>query len=92
MGQIPRVLSKDVQYISIQSMNAPFTASHRRIRVYTGQFEKRAEKTGSNDGSIEEVLVHEGVHVSLDNPSANQVNQGQTSYRALVANEENYGS
>lgn len=76
MGQIPRVLSKDVQYISIQSMNAPFTASPRarRIRVYTGQFLERAEH-----GSIEEALVHEGVHVSLDYLSVNQVNQGRTS-------------
>ena len=61
IGQLPKCLRKDVDEIWIHQGVEPFGGGNQSILIHTG---KTVEY--ENDGILEETLVHEACHTSLD--------------------------
>lgn len=61
VGQMPLVLLRDLDTITIHKGKKPFGGGNRDILVHTGDGEKLMR-----DGFLEEVIFHEGCHTSLD--------------------------
>ena len=61
IGQLPAVLRKDIQTSWIHKGVNPFGGGNNNILIHTGQT-KEYEK----DGILEETLIHEASHTSLD--------------------------
>ncbi len=61
IGQLPTVLRKDVNEIWIHKGDELFGGGNNSILIHTGQ-----SKDYEKDGVIEETLVHEASHTSLD--------------------------
>lgn len=62
VGQLPRVLRRDVDALWIHRGNQPFGGGNRSILIHTGTL---AADYIAN-GWLEEILMHEAVHTSLD--------------------------
>jgi len=65
IGQLPNILRKDIHEIWIHKGIEPFGGGNNSILIHTGQ-----SSIYENDGIIEETLVHEASHTSLDIPHA----------------------
>ncbi len=65
LGQLPTVLRKDAKTVWIHKGIEPFGGGNNNFLIHTGQADLYI-----NDGILEETLVHEGAHTSLDNPHA----------------------
>jgi hypothetical protein len=61
VGRLPRALRKDVQTMWIHRGNQPFGGGNNNILIHTGQAAAYIA-----DGILEETLVHEASHTSLD--------------------------
>jgi hypothetical protein len=61
IGQLPTVLRKDVDEIWIHQGVEPFGGGNNSILIHTGQ-----SINYENDGILEETLIHEACHTSLD--------------------------
>lgn len=61
VGQLPRALRTDLQTLWIHQGIEPFGGGNQNLLIHTGQGELYAA-----DGILEETLVHEAVHTSLD--------------------------
>jgi len=61
IGQLPHCLREDVDEIWIHKGVEPFGGGNKSILIHTGQ-----SINYENDGIIEETLVHEACHTSLD--------------------------
>ncbi len=61
VGQLPHVLRVDVDQLWIHRGNELFGGGNRSILIHTGQ-----AALYQADGFLEEALVHEGAHTSLD--------------------------
>jgi Secretion system C-terminal sorting domain len=61
IGQLPACLRQDVNEIWIHKGTQPFGGGNNSILIHTGQ-----STLYENDGIIEETLVHEASHTSLD--------------------------
>lgn len=61
IGQLPVALRRDVDEIWIHQGVEPFGGGNRSILIHTGQ-----TTLYENDGILEETLVHEASHTSLD--------------------------
>lgn len=61
IGQLPHILREDVDEIWIHKGVEPFGGGNNSILIHTGQ-----SINYENDGIIEETLVHEACHTSLD--------------------------
>lgn len=61
IGQLPKVLREDVNEIWIHEGVEPFGGGNNSILIHTGQ-----TINYENDGILEETLVHEACHTSLD--------------------------
>lgn len=61
IGKLPVVLRKNVETVSIHKGTEPFGGGNRDLLIHTGQ-----AKNYEEDGFLEEVLVHEASHTSLD--------------------------
>lgn len=68
LGQLPSVLRKDAQTVWIHKGVQPFGGGNNNFLIHTGQ-----TALYERDGILEETLVHEGSHTSLDNPHANSM-------------------
>ena len=66
IGQMPYVLLRDLDTITIHKGKKPFGGGNRDILVHTGDGEKLMR-----DGFLEEVVFHEGCHTSLDHDTYN---------------------
>ena len=65
IGQLPTALRKDVETVWIHKGVNPFGGGNNNILIHTGQSDLYVR-----DGILEETLVHEASHTSLDNPHA----------------------
>ncbi len=65
IGQLPTSLRKDVDTVWIHRGVMPFGGGNRNLLIHTGQ---AAEYLSS--GILEETLIHEASHTSLDEPHA----------------------
>lgn len=65
LGQLPTVLRKDAQTVWIHKGVNPFGGGNNNFLIHTGQADLYIR-----DGILEETLIHEGSHTSLDNPHA----------------------
>ncbi|MFK7981989.1 MAG: T9SS type A sorting domain-containing protein [Saprospiraceae bacterium] len=65
IGQLPTVLRKDAETVWIHKGVNPFGGGNRNILIHTGQAALYVE-----DGILEETLIHEASHTSLDDPHA----------------------
>jgi hypothetical protein len=65
IGRLPTVLRKDVKTVWIHKGTQPFGGGNNNILIHTGQSEHYQK-----DGILEETLVHETSHTSLDAPHA----------------------
>ena len=66
IGRLPKVLRKDIKTVWIHKGTQPFGGGNNNILIHTGQsalYEK--------DGILEETLIHESSHTSLDRDHAN---------------------
>ena len=61
IGRLPTVLLKDVATVSIHKGVKPFGGGNNNILIHTGQADLYADS-----GILEETLVHEASHTSLD--------------------------
>jgi hypothetical protein len=61
VGQLPKALQEKVETVSIHRGTKPFGGGNRNLLIHTGQAEKYEA-----DGILEEALVHEACHTSLD--------------------------
>lgn len=61
IGQLPTVLRADVETVWIHKGTQPFGGGNNNILIHTGQSDLYM-----NDGILEETLVHEASHTSLD--------------------------
>jgi hypothetical protein len=66
IGRLPKCLRKDVETGWIHLGNNPFGGGNENLLIHTGQAEQY-----SADGILEETLVHEAAHTSLDAAHAN---------------------
>lgn len=65
IGQLPTALRKDAETVWIHKGVNPFGGGNRNILIHTGQADLYVA-----DGILEETLVHEASHTSLDDPHA----------------------
>ena len=65
IGQIPVALRKDVDAVWIHRGDEPFGGGNRALTVHTDRGEQYRQR-----GILPEILVHEGVHASLDSAHA----------------------
>lgn len=65
IGRLPSVLRKDVKHVSIHKGNKPFGGGNHGLLIHTGKGEQYIE-----DGILEETLVHEASHTSMDREHA----------------------
>lgn len=65
IGQLPTILRKDAETVWIHKGVEPFGGGNRNILIHTGQADLYVK-----DGILEETLVHEASHTSLDDPHA----------------------
>ena len=61
IGQLPATLRRDVETVWIHRGEEPFGGGNRNLLIHLEQGEHYAA-----DGFLEEILVHEAVHTSLD--------------------------
>lgn len=61
VGRLPTVLRKDVETLSIHKGNESFGGGNNNILIHTGR-----AGIHENKGILEEVLIHEASHTSLD--------------------------
>lgn len=61
VGQLPRVLRRDVDALWIHQGTEFFGGGNRSLLIHTGQTDLYVQ-----DGILEETLIHEAVHTSLD--------------------------
>ena len=61
IGQLPKILRTDVDAVWIHQGTEPFGGGNNSILIHTGQ-----ALIYQNDGILEETLVHEAAHTSLD--------------------------
>jgi hypothetical protein len=61
IGQLPNALRENVETVSIHRGTKPFGGGNQNLLIHTGQAEKYEA-----DGILEETLVHEACHTSLD--------------------------
>jgi len=61
IGQLPTTLRQDVKEVWIHKGTEPFGGGNQSILIHTGQAENYIQ-----DGILEETLVHEACHTSLD--------------------------
>jgi len=61
IGQLPSVLRKDVNTVWIHAGTNPFGGGNNNLLIHTGQGEDYI-----SDGILEETLIHEAAHTSLD--------------------------
>lgn len=61
IGKLPKVLRKDVRTVWIHDGIQPFGGGNNNLLIHTGQAAKYIA-----DGILEETLVHEAAHTSLD--------------------------
>ena len=66
IGRLPKCLRKDVETVWIHMGNNPFGGGNDNLLIHSGQAEQY-----SADGILEETLVHEAAHTSLDSTHAN---------------------
>ena len=66
IGQLPAVLRKDIQTSWIHKGINPYGGGNKNILIHTGQ-----TKEYERDGILEETLIHEASHTSLDSYHAN---------------------
>jgi len=66
IGRLPKCLRKDVETVWIHMGNNPFGGGNDNLLIHTEQAEQY-----SADGILEETLVHEAAHTSLDATHAN---------------------
>ena len=66
IGRLPRCVREDVETVWIHKGNYPFGGGNDNLLIHTGQAD---QYTAS--GILEETLVHEGSHTSLDGKHAN---------------------
>ena len=65
IGQIPVALREDVDAVWIHRGDEPFGGGNRALTVHTDRGEQYRQR-----GILPEILVHEGVHASLDSAHA----------------------
>lgn len=65
VGQIPHCLRRDVDALWIHDGENPFGGGNRSILIHVGQAENLAR-----GGTLEEVILHEACHTSLDGDHA----------------------
>lgn len=65
IGQLPRSLLRDVETVWIHKDVFPFGGGNNNLLIHTGQADLYLD-----EGILEEVLVHESAHTSLDNDHA----------------------
>lgn len=65
-GRLPHVLRKDVQTSWIHKGDHPFGGGNKNLLIHTG----RIGQNYIRDGILEEALVHEAAHTSLDSGHA----------------------
>lgn len=65
LGQLPTVLRKDAKTVWIHKGVNPFGGGNNNFLIHIGQ-----AALYERDGILEETLVHEGSHTSLDDPHA----------------------
>lgn len=68
IGQLPSVLRKDVNEIWIHKGTNPFGGGNKSILIHTGQ-----TVVYENSGILEETLIHEACHTSLDAKHATSI-------------------
>lgn len=61
IGRLPRILRADVETVWIHKGNQPFGGGNNNLLIHTGQ-----SVSYERDGILEETLVHEASHTSLD--------------------------
>ena len=66
IGRLPRCLRRDVDTVSIHDGVQPFGGGNRNLLIHTGQ-----SANYERDGILEETMVHEASHTSLDADHAN---------------------
>jgi hypothetical protein len=66
IGRLPRCLRRDVDTVSIHDGVEPFGGGNRNLLIHTGQ-----SASYERDGILEETMVHEASHTSLDADHAN---------------------
>jgi len=65
IGRLPVALRKDVRFVFIHRGAAPFGGGAHGLLIHTGSVDRN-----DLNGSLEEVLAHEGAHTSLDSTHA----------------------
>lgn len=65
IGRLPRCLRTDLDTVWIHAGNQPFGGGNRNLLIHTGQ-----SASYEKDGILEETLVHEASHTSLDDDHA----------------------
>lgn len=65
IGRLPKCLRTDVDTVTIHAGDKPFGGGNRNLLIHTGQ-----AKDYERDGILEETLVHEASHTSLDDKHA----------------------
>lgn len=65
IGRLPKCLRADVDTVTIHAGDKPFGGGNRNLLIHTGQSEQY-----ERDGILEETLVHEASHTSLDDKHA----------------------
>lgn len=66
IGRLPRFLRKDLDNVWIHRGNEAFGGGNRNLLIHTGSIAQGYIA----DGILEETLVHEATHTSLDDPHA----------------------
>lgn len=66
IGRLPKCLRADVDTVTIHAGDKPFGGGNRNLLIHTGQADSY-----ERDGILEETLVHEASHTSLDESHAN---------------------
>lgn len=61
IGRLPAALRKDVRFVFVHRGEAPFGGGNHGLLIHTGNVDRN-----DLNGSLEEVLAHEGAHTSLD--------------------------
>lgn len=65
IGRLPKCLRADVDTVTIHAGDKPFGGGNRNLLIHTGQADSY-----ERDGILEETLVHEACHTSLDDKHA----------------------
>jgi hypothetical protein len=68
IGQLPKCLRKDVRTVSIHKGVQPFGGGNHNLLIHAGQSDLYVR-----DGILEETLVHEATHTSLDATHASSI-------------------